>query len=380
MKQISVRPRDQREVRLVVRMGLWSVALMSPFLLAALFFTRDILLVLHQEPKLAADAGIYTSALAFGLPCSLAFQVLRNFSTSLSRAGAANGGDGAGHPVQRAGRLQPDLRPFRLAAAGTGGRGARQRLLQPLHLGGDDGDCAAAAQAQALPVPAPLRPAALAFLGRAVPSGPADRHHHAVRGGAVQRRHPGDGHIRHRGRWRRIRSPSPFPRSPSWCRWASGWRQPCGWALRRAPAMPMARGAPASPPWGWAWLSCLRGAAAAAVSPQYRHAVAARQRRQSGRAGAGRHLPACRRRVSADGRPAGDRLHEPARIEGRPRTDVGGGRFLLAGGRADVRVSGFRPGDEGLGIWLGLAFGLLVAAVLLTTRFALLSKKAVPAP
>jgi multidrug resistance protein, MATE family len=61
------------------------VALISPFLLAPLFFTREILLVLHQEPQLAADAGIYTAALAFGLPCSLAFQVLRNFSTSLSR-------------------------------------------------------------------------------------------------------------------------------------------------------------------------------------------------------------------------------------------------------------------------------------------------------
>lgn len=83
--RFRVRPRDQKDVRLVVRMGLWSVALMSPPLLAALFFTRDILLLFQQEPKLAADAGIYTAALAFGLPCSLAFQVLRNFSTSLSR-------------------------------------------------------------------------------------------------------------------------------------------------------------------------------------------------------------------------------------------------------------------------------------------------------
>jgi MATE family multidrug resistance protein len=81
----SVKPRERREVRVVVRMGLWSVALMSPPLLTALFFTREILLLLHQEPGLAADAGIYTAALAFGLPCSLAFQVLRNFSTSLSR-------------------------------------------------------------------------------------------------------------------------------------------------------------------------------------------------------------------------------------------------------------------------------------------------------
>ena len=83
--RFRVRPRDHREVRLVVRMGLWSVILMTPPLLAALFFTREILLVFQQEPRLAADAGVYTAALAFGLPCSLAFQVLRNFSTSLSR-------------------------------------------------------------------------------------------------------------------------------------------------------------------------------------------------------------------------------------------------------------------------------------------------------
>lgn len=81
----SLKPRDRREVRAVARMGLWSVALVSPPLLAVLFFTQPLLLVLHQEPQLAADAGLYTRALALGLPCSLAFQVLRNFSTSLSR-------------------------------------------------------------------------------------------------------------------------------------------------------------------------------------------------------------------------------------------------------------------------------------------------------
>jgi multidrug resistance protein, MATE family len=81
----SAKPRERREVRAVTRMGLWSVALISPPLLAVLFFTRPILLLLHQEPQLAADAGRYTAALALGLPCSLAFQVLRNFSTSLSR-------------------------------------------------------------------------------------------------------------------------------------------------------------------------------------------------------------------------------------------------------------------------------------------------------
>ncbi|MGH6828756.1 MAG: MATE family efflux transporter [Rhizomicrobium sp.] len=81
----SRKSRDQREVRLVARMGLWSVVLISPLLLAALFFTRPALILLHQEPRLATDAGLYVAALALGLPFSLAFQVLRNFATSLSR-------------------------------------------------------------------------------------------------------------------------------------------------------------------------------------------------------------------------------------------------------------------------------------------------------
>ena len=78
--------RDAHGVRVTVRMGLWSVALVSLPLLAVLFCTRLILLFFHQEPGLAADAGIFVSSLAFGLPCAMGFQVLRSFSTALSRA------------------------------------------------------------------------------------------------------------------------------------------------------------------------------------------------------------------------------------------------------------------------------------------------------
>ena len=81
-----VKPRDQREVRIAVRMGLWSVALVSLPLLAALIFTQPILLFFDQEPRLAADAALFMSGLAWGLPFALAFQVLRSFSTALSRA------------------------------------------------------------------------------------------------------------------------------------------------------------------------------------------------------------------------------------------------------------------------------------------------------
>ena len=77
---------DGREVRIAVRMGLWSVALVSLPLLAMLIFTRPILLAFGQEPALAADAARFMTGLLWGLPFALAFQVLRSFSTALSRA------------------------------------------------------------------------------------------------------------------------------------------------------------------------------------------------------------------------------------------------------------------------------------------------------
>ena len=78
--------RDRHEVRAAVRMGLWAVVFTIPPLLALVFFTRDLLLLLGEDPKLAADAGIYTAYLSLGLPFALAFQVLRSFSTALSQA------------------------------------------------------------------------------------------------------------------------------------------------------------------------------------------------------------------------------------------------------------------------------------------------------
>jgi multidrug resistance protein, MATE family len=53
---------------------------------------------------------------------------------------------------------------------------------------------------------------------------------------------------------------------------------------------------------------------------------------------------------------------------------LAGASYWLAGAPMAVLL-GFGLGLKGFGIWLGLAFGLLVAAVSLTTRFVLLSKK-----
>lgn len=83
--RFSVRTRDQNEIRAITRMALWAVGLMSLPLLGMLAFTRPLLIFFQQEPDLAAGAGIYISSLAFGLPFALGFSVLRNFATALDR-------------------------------------------------------------------------------------------------------------------------------------------------------------------------------------------------------------------------------------------------------------------------------------------------------
>jgi MATE family multidrug resistance protein len=50
-----------------------------------LLLTHPVLLILGQKPDLAAAAGRFTTALCIGLPFSLGFQVLRNFATALKR-------------------------------------------------------------------------------------------------------------------------------------------------------------------------------------------------------------------------------------------------------------------------------------------------------
>jgi multidrug resistance protein, MATE family len=82
----STKPRDRRKVRIAVRMGLWSVMVATPPLLIFLLFTRNILLFFGEEPRLAANAARFITGIAFGLPFALGFQVLRSFSTALSRA------------------------------------------------------------------------------------------------------------------------------------------------------------------------------------------------------------------------------------------------------------------------------------------------------
>jgi MATE family multidrug resistance protein len=86
---LGAKPGEVDDVRAAVRMGLWSVIIMAPFQMAFLFMTKPLLLALGQDPALAAGAGTFTGALAFGLPFSLGYQALRNFATALKKPRAA---------------------------------------------------------------------------------------------------------------------------------------------------------------------------------------------------------------------------------------------------------------------------------------------------
>ena len=78
-------PNNRAGVRAVMRMGMWSVLLLSLPLAIFLLFTKDLLLVFAQQPALAEAAGRFVMPLCLGLPCSLGFQVMRNYATALGK-------------------------------------------------------------------------------------------------------------------------------------------------------------------------------------------------------------------------------------------------------------------------------------------------------
>jgi multidrug resistance protein, MATE family len=86
---LGAQPDNQDKVRAATRMGLWSILIIAPFQMAFLFGTKHWLLAFGQDPVLAAGAGTFTRALAFGLPFSLGYQALRNFATALRKPRAA---------------------------------------------------------------------------------------------------------------------------------------------------------------------------------------------------------------------------------------------------------------------------------------------------
>jgi multidrug resistance protein, MATE family len=82
-------PGDRAGVRAVARMGLWAVLVLWLPLGTILLFAKDILLLLGQEQTLAAGAGRFVVPLVFGLAFSLGFQALRNYMVALGKPNAS---------------------------------------------------------------------------------------------------------------------------------------------------------------------------------------------------------------------------------------------------------------------------------------------------
>ena len=78
-------PGDREGVRDAARMGFWAMLVLAIPLIVLLQFAKPILMLLGQSEELAAGASTFVGILCWGLPFSLGYQVLRNFSTALSR-------------------------------------------------------------------------------------------------------------------------------------------------------------------------------------------------------------------------------------------------------------------------------------------------------
>nr|TFG54079.1 MAG: MATE family efflux transporter [Hyphomicrobiales bacterium] len=85
---VGANPSDRARARIALRMGLWAMVVLTAPLCFSLMFAEYALLALGQTAKMAAAAAPYVQILAIGLPFALGFNVLRNFSTALGNARA----------------------------------------------------------------------------------------------------------------------------------------------------------------------------------------------------------------------------------------------------------------------------------------------------
>jgi multidrug resistance protein, MATE family len=84
-KEIGARRSSVRDVRRTVRQGLWTAVAITLPSWALLWHSEPILLALGQEPALAERAGLYLRALQWALLPFLGYIVLRSFIAALER-------------------------------------------------------------------------------------------------------------------------------------------------------------------------------------------------------------------------------------------------------------------------------------------------------
>ena len=82
---LGAHPNDRARTRAAVRMGLWAVAIISAPLMIFLIWAKPMLLLLGQDSKVVELAASWVHMVAFGLPFSLGFGVLRGFMTAIGR-------------------------------------------------------------------------------------------------------------------------------------------------------------------------------------------------------------------------------------------------------------------------------------------------------
>ncbi len=81
--------RRPRQVRRIIRQGLWVMILVSIPGIGVMAFTEEMLVLLRQPPEAIEYASRYMQTLMWSLPPAVAFVVLRNFVAALNRPSVA---------------------------------------------------------------------------------------------------------------------------------------------------------------------------------------------------------------------------------------------------------------------------------------------------
>ncbi len=76
---------NRADARRSVRMALWAIFLMFPFVFGFILLTEPVAIWLGQDPQLSRRAGQYVLALSFGWPFALCVMALRNFLAALGK-------------------------------------------------------------------------------------------------------------------------------------------------------------------------------------------------------------------------------------------------------------------------------------------------------
>lgn len=84
-REVGVRNHSVREVRRTVRQAMWAAAMLAVPVMILLWNTASVLLLLGQDPALAADAQRFVRALQWGFLPYLFYLVLRTFISALER-------------------------------------------------------------------------------------------------------------------------------------------------------------------------------------------------------------------------------------------------------------------------------------------------------